>query len=255
VANVIYSQDVGANATSFTVNPSDPNFTQQMQLGHTYSFELQLRDLRNPAGGTGLANTFSQSRSFFDFTLLPSGSPPKVFLPTVNVAAPGAPPVYEFRAIPVVAGQQVFIDPLVAVGYDYQVGAGDPFFASVTLPTGLGDNMYDLLLWNGSSYQFAANLTGGLEYLFGPGGVDRFRILGIELGDALDPNNPAAFITGLTFVSDGTFSGTQTPLVDFAAGETPLPGTLPLFATGLGALGFLAGRRKREPLAGTPIVR
>ena len=27
---------------------------------------------------------------------------------------------------------------------------------------------------------------------------------------------------------------------------TPLPGALPLFATGLGAFGFIAGRRKRK---------
>jgi hypothetical protein len=32
------------------------------------------------------------------------------------------------------AGQAIFIDPLVAVGYKYAIGAGDPEFASVLLP-------------------------------------------------------------------------------------------------------------------------
>ncbi|MGZ5896991.1 MAG: laminin B domain-containing protein, partial [Xanthobacteraceae bacterium] len=32
-------------------------------------------------------------------------------------------------------------------------------------------------------------------------------------------------------------------------GETPLPGALPLFASGLGMLGFIAHRRKRKAVA------
>src|SRR5262249_26284937 len=80
VANIIYSQDIGAAATSFQVNPLDPNFTQQLASGRLYTFELNVRDLRNNAGGTGLHNTLSQSRTFFDFMLLPTGVPGQVFL-------------------------------------------------------------------------------------------------------------------------------------------------------------------------------
>jgi hypothetical protein len=29
----------------------------------------------------------------------------------------------------------------------------------------------------------------------------------------LDPNNVTAFITGLTFIADGDFTGTMTPLI------------------------------------------
>ena len=72
---------------------------------------------------------------------------------------------------------------------------------------------------------------GGVTYNFAGGGVHLFRILGIELSAGLDPNNATAFITALTFAGDRTFSGTMTPLTAVA---TPLPATLPLFATGLG---------------------
>ena len=137
----------------------------------------------------------------------------------------------------------VYIDPLVAIGYDYQVGAGDPLFTSVTLPTGIGDNKYQLFLNNGTGFVFAADLDGGVTYNFAGGGVDLFRILGIELSAGLDPNNATAFITALTFAGDGTFSGTMTPLTAVA---TPLPATLPLFATGLGLIGILTRRNRRR---------
>ena len=37
--------------------------------------------------------------------------------------------------------------------------------------------------------------------------------------------------------------------VDFSIAETPLPAALPLFATGIGALGLLGWRRKRKQIA------
>ena len=47
----------------------------------------------------------------------------------------------------------------------------------------------------------------------------------------------------LTFFDFVSFTATTTP------GTTPLPATLPLFGTGLGALGLLARRRKRKATA------
>jgi hypothetical protein len=238
VANIIFSQDIGASATNFTVNPA------LLVPGRLYSFELTARDLRNNLGGTGLANALSTSRSFFDFALPPGDAPAQVFLPTMNTSNPTAP-VYEFREVPASPGTITFIDPLVAVGYDYQIAVGDPNFASVLLPTGIGDNLYQLLLWDGDSFEFETNLTGGIGHAFGPGGVDRFRILGIETSALLDPFSAVAFITGLTFVSEGTFSGTMTPLTEFVS-DVPIPAALPLFATGLGLMGLLGWRRKRK---------
>ncbi len=76
------------------------------------------------------------------------------------------------------------------------------------------------------------DLTGGDQFFFGGMGVDRFSIRGIEVSAGLDPNNVTAFITGLTFVSDGTFTGTMTPLtVDTSA--VPEPATMLRLGSGL----------------------
>jgi hypothetical protein len=154
-----------------------------------------------------------------------------VFLPMVNTAGGGI--VYEFQPIPVTTGQTIFIDPMIATGYDFQIGAGDPNFASVTLPTGIGDNVFDLWLWSGSDwFDTSVDLVGGVEHFFGSGGVDRFRILDIETTALLNPFNAIAFITGLSFVSDGQFSGTMTPITTSVAA----PGTFVLLILALAAL-------------------
>jgi len=85
-------------------------------------------------------------------------------------------------------------EPRVAIGYDYSVAPGDPNFAAFIAPT-IGDTLYDLYLFNGTEYIFKAQVTGGIPYIFDPGGVDRFRLLGFEASAGLDPNNPPAFGT------------------------------------------------------------
>jgi len=40
-------------------------------------------------------------------------------------------------------GVTTFIDPLVAVGYEFATAQGDPNFASVLLPA-IGDNLFDI---------------------------------------------------------------------------------------------------------------
>ncbi len=137
------------------------------------------------------------------------------------------------------ANQQVFIDPEVAIGYDYQVQSGSNI-ASVFLPTNIGDGSYDLYLWDNVDYIFATAITGGFNYTFADGGVNRFRVLGIEPTADLDPSNTSAFITGLTFTGPGTISMTQTPIVS----QVPVPAAAWLFASGLLGLGAL--RKKAQ---------
>jgi hypothetical protein len=125
----------------------------------------------------------------------------------------------------------IFIDPIVAIGYDYLV-TGGPLFSSVLLPMGIGDDLYDLFVWNGSSYDFLQTLMGGVTFTFSSP-VDRFRIRGIEVGAGLDPNDPNAFVTGLTFSGMGTANVTMTPLTfdtDADPTATPEPASLYLFA-------------------------
>ncbi len=161
---------------------------------------------------------------------LPGSSPSNPLLP-VNTNDGF---VFDFN---VDLNQRIFIDPPVAVGYTYAVQSG-PNFASVSLPN-VGDGLFDLYINN----SFVDQLTAGNEYFFAPGGVSSFEIRGIETAAALDPNDPTAFVTSLSFVSAGQVSMTQTPIVfDTTPGSNaPVPGSLLLLLAGLG--GFSATRR------------
>lgn len=188
------------------------------------------------------AEILRRSSSFFNFTPLAAGSPPNVFLPTVDPKG-----AFHFSITSVGPNAVTFIDPLIAIGYDYAIGAGDPNFASVLLPLGIGDDLFDLFLWDGTDFTDSGiDLTGGSQYFFGPPGVDRFSIRGIETSVGLDPNNVTAFITGLTFVSTGAFTGTMTPITVEVA--IPEPATTLLISASMLALAGL--RRRRSPTPG-----
>lgn len=190
--NSIYvSPQLGSSVTSFQL----PD-TALLQADALYSLDIRYLDLR--ASGSPL----SVSDAFFDFTLLPSNAPDApVYLPQV------LSDVYYFDIDSLPQAQTFFIDPLVATGYEYRIGAGNPNFASVTLPTGIA-SAYTIVLPDGSR----VSVQAGSEYLFGSGGVDHFSVVDIPVSAGLDPTNPLAFITGLSLVADGRFSGTMTPL-------------------------------------------
>ena len=78
--------------------------------------------------------------------------------------------------------------------------------------------------------------------------MKRHQILGCILGGALgDPqalgHHLVLILTDQLFQSV-TISSTS-PAFEFANMVTPIPAALPLFATGLGMMGWLARRRKR----------
>ncbi|CAM5353716.1 PEP-CTERM sorting domain-containing protein [Thauera mechernichensis] len=205
-----------------------------------YSVEVSLIDRRDESAPVSNANILSRSRSFFDFMLLPEGAPDGVYLPSGGID-PTGDTVFKFAIERVTPDEIIFIDPIVAVGYDYAIGAGDPLIRAVLLPTGIGDSLYDIELWDGSAWvPFKTNILGGEELVFDDDGVDRFRVLGIETTAGLDPANPLAFITGLRFAEEGRFTGTMTPLTEFVA-PVPEPGVLVLIAAGL--LGWCLTRR------------
>lgn len=84
-------------------------------------------------------------------------------------------------------------------------------------------------------------LIRGVTFDFGVGGVDRFRILGIETSAGLNPTDPTAFVTGLTFTGVGAINMSQNPItVD--TGTAPEPEVMLLVF--LGCFGFLGFRKK-----------
>lgn len=112
--------------------------------------------------------------------------------------------------------------PQVAIGYDYAVAPGDPNFAAFILPAGIGDNRYDLYLFNGTEYIFKEQVGGGAPYIFPPGGVDRFRILGIEASAGIDPEDPAAFSTLLAWVEDCECTETEHAIIQTVFSDLPI---------------------------------
>jgi hypothetical protein len=144
------------------------------------------------------------------------------------------------------AGQQIFIDPVVSVGYKYAVGPGNPKFASVILPV-VGDGVFTLAFLEGQS-QVVQQLLANTQFFFPAGGVSAFDVTGIEPSAMLDPSDVTAFITGLTFVADGDFTGTMTPiLMDVPDSAVPEPASFVLLAsTFVGAGVVRRGRRQQQ---------
>jgi len=109
-----------------------------------------------------------------------------------------------------------FVDPPVAVGYEFTVTGGQGRFETVQVPAPLpnGDREFQVE-FEGT----AAPLRAGQQYNFThavPAGVARFRITGIDMAEALDPDDARAFVTGLTFAGEWSedFEFTMVPIVE-----------------------------------------
>ncbi len=167
----------------------------------------------------------------------PGTTPTNPLLPTPN---PNNPDGFTFPGVPVGDNglgiiNPIFFDPIVSVGYDYAV-TGGPLFASVLIPNPLpqGDSNFILELPGFGNYPLVAGTTFNLLGV-NPLGFSDFRISDIDPAEMLDPTNPTAFVTGLTFTAPGTVTVTQNPIIQNTGGvSVPEPSNL----LGLGLLGF-----------------
>jgi hypothetical protein len=247
--DVVHSQALAGMATSFVV-PSTLNSGQSLKAGNSYVLNIQFIETAGHAplvGGNFNDNIVRRSSSFFDFTPLTGGAPPQVLLPTVGPApdpSTGLGPAYQFQVLGVRAGQTIFIDPSVAIGYRYAIGAGNPRFASVSLPN-VGDGLFTLsFLTGGNTIQQL--LAANTQFFFPTGGVDFFTVNGIGVAAGLNPLDATAFVTGLTFLGDGDFTGTMTPLIVEVPAAVPEPTTLLLLGTALGGISLAQWRRRTQ---------
>jgi PEP-CTERM motif len=155
--------------------------------------------------------------------------------------------IFAFTATP---GQTVWIDPIVATGYDYVLGGGSPNILSAIFPE-LGDaDGYQIFSLSDLSTPLFTNVMGNQLISFGPSGIAGFALRGINASLGLNPTNTTAFVTGLSFNVTGTtnISITQTPVTSLISGAVPEPASWALMIAGFGLVGSVMRRRRPSVL-------
>lgn len=211
---------------------------------------LNFTNIKNASGGESGVFKFSIRNG----AVLADGTSPATPLLPSNITNGNGGPGFGFQ-FQVQQNQRVFVDPIVASGYDFEVAAGSPNILSALFPD-LGDaDGYTVFLLSDLVHPYATHVgAGGNPFLVdfaSIGGVSGFRIAGIDPALGLDPDNANAFVTGLTFDVTGqtTVNLTQTPIrFDTNGSAVPEPASWGMLLFGFAGIGGLL-RRRRQVLA------
>ena len=207
---LLYQTGLSTSTTQFTV-PTQLDGGLTLQQDQPYKVSLVAETSRDPTQPISYANTAAEAYSYASFEIT-GGTVPTVYLPTVT--STGA---YQFN-LQVITGQSYSVDPSIATGYTYATGAGNPNFASVLLPS-IQTTPYKISFLNNGTQEIDT-VAPNTVFAFPTGGVSTFTVTGINVADDLNPTDTTAFVTGLTFVSSGNFTGTMTPITTLDHGPT-----------------------------------
>lgn len=189
------------------------------------------------------------------FALGDPGGPPiddVIELPDDNPGAqPGDP--FIFSDLIVEDGHIINLDPIVAIGYEYEIIAGTANFATVSLPSVGTDTMFTIT-YNDGMGDVSVDVSAGVVFDFTSvvmGGVNAFTVTGIDVNQAPLASDGMGFVTTVTTIGSGglPFTVSQDPIAfDTDAGNNngnvPAPGILALLGAGLLAASGMRRRRR-----------
>ena len=104
------------------------------------------------------------------------------------------------------------VDPPLATGYEYRIGAGNPRIASIALPL-LTRNQrpYSVQVLQSGAWRTVFLLSPLRELKFSVP-QSRFRVIGVPIAAKLNMGNDPRWVSMISFEKDGYFSGTVTAL-------------------------------------------
>ncbi|MFY0669679.1 MAG: choice-of-anchor L domain-containing protein [Alteromonas stellipolaris] len=140
---------------------------------------------------------------------------------------------FVFTLPEVEAGETIWFDPDVSTGYTYTAGNGGQF-ASVTAPTLLSVNDADgyLITFTDSlGVEETKALMAGQTLDF-PFPVTTFTLTGINEDLMLDPTDPTAFVTGVSFEDTGSYTVSQAAIITSTT-SVPAPSSTAIFLLSL----------------------
>lgn len=179
----------------------------------------------------------------------PGESPDLPLLPDWIESDGSGAATFVFELGEIEAGETVWIDPPVAIGYDYALYSDDASqsFMSLTIATDVGDGLYDVS-WCDAEGCYGMSIATGEALSFGAG-TTAFSVSGIEPEAQLDPEDATAFVAGVSFRESAPAWVYQTAQITDYTPPVPEPSTAAMMLAGAGVLASALRARRKLPSA------